>query len=222
VQIRGQRETRGFVVASDMWVQLRDWLTERKAERALFVAYWSAVDNIAHTSGPSAPSLGAEIQSIAYSFEHEFLRPLSAAAREGALFLLTADHGQLDTPPARAVYLRNHPALTEHLLFTPTGEARAAYLHCVNGEAAAARDYVETRLSDRFVVVDSREALEAGLFGRGVCAPETRYRIGDLLVLARSNHILWEGSEPPKMLGRHGGLTAEEMLVPLLAARLDV
>jgi hypothetical protein len=204
-----------------LWVNLREWLSERHHERALFAAYWSAVDTLAHKYGPSSPTIDAEIQSIAYSFEREFLQPLSARARDGTLFLLTADHGQLDTPPARAIYLRDHPELTECLLFTPTGEARAAYLHCMTGEVAAARDYLQARLADQFLVVDSRAALAMGLFGRGNHAPETRHRIGDLLALPRHDHILWDGNEPPKMLGRHGGLTVEEMLVPLLAARLD-
>jgi hypothetical protein len=220
-QIRAQRETRGVIAISDLWVNLREWLQERQHERALFVAYWSAVDTLAHKYGPSSPTINAEIQSIAYSFEREFLQPLSAQARDGTLWLLTADHGQLDTPPARAVSLRAHPELTERLLFMPTGEARAAYLHCVTGEVAATRDYLQARLGAQFVVVDSRAALEAGLFGRGSHAPETRHRLGDLLVLSRHDHILWDGTEPPQLLGRHGGLTVAEMLVPLLVARLD-
>ena len=221
VQIRGVRETRGFVTSSDMWVALRNWMEQRARDKALFVAYWSAVDTIAHTYGPSSDTLLAEINSFAYSFEREFLRPLSAAAREHTLFLLTADHGHIDSPPDRAVYLKDHPDLREHLLMDYTGEPRAAYLYCTQGEVDVVRAYFEKRLPDKFFVLDSQLALALGLFGGGTPAPEARYRVGDLTVLGRSNYYLWEKHEAPRPLGRHGGLSEAEMLVPLLAARLD-
>jgi hypothetical protein len=63
--------------------------------------------------------------------------------------------------------------------------------------------------------------LNAGLFGPGFVAAETKYRIGDLILLPRDNFYLWDRNEEPKLLGRHGGLAEKEMLVPLLLARLD-
>ncbi|MEW5719541.1 MAG: alkaline phosphatase family protein [Chloroflexota bacterium] len=220
VQIRGIKETFGFVTSSDLWVVLRQAIEQRRAERALFVAYWSALDDIGHRYGPSHDATIAELNNFGYSFEYEFLRRLSPAAREGTLFLLTADHGQLDTPPERAIFWRAHPDLREHLVMDFVGEARAAYLYCRNGEIAAAREYIETRLGDKFLVLDSRDALDAGLFGAGKFAPELKHRVGDLIALAREN-FYWEEKEEVKMRGRHGGLTENEMLVPLIVARLD-
>jgi predicted AlkP superfamily pyrophosphatase or phosphodiesterase len=220
VQIRGAKETYGFVTSSDMWVVLRQVIEQHRAERALFVAYWSAIDGIAHRYGPSHDAVIAELNNLAYSFESEFLRKLSPAAREGTLFLLTADHGQLDTPPERAVFWRAHPELREHLVMDFAGEARAVYLYCRNGEVNMARAYIETRLGDKFFVLDSRDALDAGLFGSGKRAPELKHRIGDLIALPRENYFC-EEHEEVKMRGRHGGLGEEEMLVPLIAARLD-
>ena len=220
VQIRGAKETFGFVTSSDMWVVLRQQIEQHRAERALFVAYWSALDSIAHRYGPSHDAVIAELNNFGYSFEYEFLRRLSPAAREGTLFLLTSDHGQLDTPPERAVFWRAHPELRDHLVMDFAGEARAAYLYCRNGKVDAARAYIETRLGDKFFVLDSRDALEHELFGGGKIAPQVKHRVGDLIVLPRDNYF-WEEHEEVKMRGRHGGLAEEEMLVPLLVARLD-
>jgi hypothetical protein len=221
VQIRGIREMHGFVTSSDMWIALRTWITERPAEKALFVVYWSAVDNIAHTYGPSSEAVLAEVNNLAYSFEREFLSLLPPGVRRGTLFLLTADHGQIDTPLNRTVRLRDHPELRNRLVMGLTGEARAAYLYCRNGEVEAVRRYFETQLGDKFFVLDSRAALDAGLFGPGKLAPETQYRIGDLIAVSRGPDILWDRVDPPMERGRHGGLLPEEMLVPFIAARLD-
>lgn len=219
VQIR-DAELQGFVNASDMWVDLREMM-EQKPAPAVFAVYWSGVDSIGHLYGPSSPTLAAEIDNLAYSFEREFLRVLSPAARRDTLLLLTADHGQIDTPPARAIPLRNHPELRSHLVMDFAGESRAAYLYCRNGEMEAARAYIETRLGDRFLVLDSSAALQAGLFGSGTMAPETPYRIGDLVVIPREDYTLVDHEKSHLLLGRHGGLTDAEMLVPLIARRLD-
>lgn len=221
MQIRGVKETRTFVTSSDMWLALRRWMEERSTEKALFVAYWSAVDTIAHAYGPGSDAIVGEVNNFAYSFEREFLRRLGPAARQDTLFLITADHGHAATPPAGVVYLNKHPFIRERLTMDYAGEPRAAYLYCTQGEVEAVRHYFVDNLADKFFVLDSRAALEAGLFGPPPFAPETRYRVGDLTVLARGTHTLWERDDAPKTLGRHGGLSETEMVVPLLAARLD-
>jgi hypothetical protein len=102
-----------------------------------------------------------------------------------------------------------------------TGEPRAAYLYCRQGRVEEVREYLDHNFRDRLVVLDSSKALRAGLFGSGKFASETDYRVGDLFVIPRNKYILWDKTEEPKLKGRHGGMTEQEMLVPLLAARLD-
>lgn len=221
VQIRGQRESRGVVSSSDLWVSLRAMLERRPAEKAVFFAYWSKVDTMAHVYGPSSDVLPAEINNFAYSFEREFLSRLSPAAREGTLFLLTADHGQIDAPPSEAVFLRDHPELRNGLMMDFTGDPRAAYLTVRNGDYSHVRDYMASRLGREFHVLDSQEALRAGLFGSGNPAPEAQYRIGDLVALPHGRKFFYDEDDAPRMQGRHGGLSPQEMLVPLLISRLD-
>lgn len=220
-QIRGTKETRGIVTSSDMWLGLRALIEEKRNERALLVAYWSAIDTISHTYGPSSDALVAEMNNLGYSFEREFLSRLGPQAREGTLFLLTADHGQLDMSPAHTVYLKDHPGLHEHLVMDFAGEPRAAYLYVRNGEVDAVKEYLAARLADKFFVLDSQVALASGLFGSGTPAPEARYRIGDLMMLPRADWILYDRTDAPKTRGRHGGLAEQEMLVPLIVSRLD-
>jgi len=220
-QFRGVRASRGIVTSSDFWVEMRRWLEELKGQRALLMAYWSAVDMLGHVYGPQSDSIAAEIDNLGYSFEHELWDRLSPAARRGALFVLTADHGMAPSPPEQALFLKQHPELNDNLVLSYTGDARAAYLHCRQGKVEAVRQYFETRFPDQFFVLDSQAALAAGLFGPGLPSPETQHRIGDLTVLSRGGASLCDRKERPKELGRHGGLLAEEMLVPLLAGRLD-
>jgi hypothetical protein len=85
---------------------------------------------------------------------------------------------------------------------------------------------VAEHLADRFALLGTEEALEAGLFGPvEALTPTTRVRLGDVLLVARNGSRLAmrkEAKEESHQLrGHHGSLTPDEMLVPLLVARLD-
>ena len=79
---------------------------------------------------------------------------------------------------------------------------------------------------DRFALLHTDEALEAGLFGPvAALTPTSRVRLGDALLIARNGNRLTmkkeEKEEGHQLRGHHGNLTPDEMLVPLLVARLD-
>jgi hypothetical protein len=69
-------------------------------------------------------------------------------------------------------------------------------------------------------VLDAVYAVEAGLFGGGRRHPRLLDRLGDLLVVSLGDAYLWWGVDENPILGRHGGLSEDEMLVPFLAAAL--
>ena len=62
--------------------------------------------------------------------------------------------------------------------------------------------------------------MRSGLLGSAL-DERTPSRLGELLVLARNSAYLWWAADEDRMRGRHGSLTRDEMLVPLLVARLD-
>ncbi|HDN79567.1 MAG: hypothetical protein DRI61_01580 [Chloroflexi bacterium] len=217
---RGVAKSWGFISASDMWVSVRRMLQQYRDKRMLISVYWAGVDSISHLYGPSDDAWEAELCNLAFSMEREFLAKLTPEEREGTLLIIISDHGQVPTPPEKAIWAIKHPQLWDSLVVPPTGEARISYLYVRDGRKQQVRDYLEKELG-QFAVLESEEALEIGLFGKGEVAPETPQRIGDLIAFARGDaHLIW-GYKEPKLRGRHGGLTPEEMLVPLLMVRLD-
>ncbi len=207
--------------AGDLWIMLRQFMEERAGEKLFISVYWGLIDAIAHERGPSSPAVDAELRGWTALMAQEFLDRLSPTAAAGTLLTLLADHGQLDTPPSKAVRLNQHPELLQHLLMKPLGEQRLPYLFARQGHAEAVRRYLHEHLGDAFAIVDSERALKAGLFGSGAQAPETAARLGDFILVSRQDHILYDGDKEPHFLGLHGGLSPEETLVPLLMARLD-
>jgi hypothetical protein len=165
----------------------------------------------------------AEAASFFGTLEREVLDALSPEARRETLFLLCADHGQVRLPGNGGIALEEHPALAECLMLPPTGSSRQPFFHAAPGRRDALRTYL-SRFEDDFLFLDSREAAARGLFGPGDPHPELPFRTGDVLALARGPACFWRPDTPLEIrryLGIHSGLTAEEMLVPLVAARLD-
>ncbi|MBN1659446.1 MAG: alkaline phosphatase family protein [Anaerolineae bacterium] len=217
---RGAKGVRTHLHASDFWTELRALLAGTRGRRALLTAYWSGLDTIGHVYAPDSDAWRAELRTVAFLLEREFLDLLPAADRKGTLLLITADHGQMRVPPEHVVTASKEAGLIRHLMVPVMGESRAAFLYPRQGQAQAVRDYLEAAYPGWFVVVDSRALLDAGLMGLPV-SDESYARAGELLVLPRGDHALQRAVPNVSLLGKHGGLTEDEMLVPLFGLRLD-
>jgi predicted AlkP superfamily pyrophosphatase or phosphodiesterase len=209
----------GYLAPSDLWINARQQFGEKANERAFYWVYWDHVDTLSHKYGPDDERVRAEFAAFTNAFERYFLGALRPDERKGTLFLLAADHGQVNTQKDPHYDLRNHPNLTRRLHMQPTGENRLAYLFVKPGQTEAVRETIERAWPNQFTVVDSAYAQDAGLFGKPA-SPHLADRLGDLVVAARGSAYWWWGSRENPLLGRHGGLGAEEMTVPLLAASL--
>ena len=217
---KGVTERRGHLLGSDLWVQLRQLLAETRGSRAFITVYWSGLDTLAHAYGPETDHCKAEFHTLDYLLARQFLDSISAADREGTLLLITADHGQIHVPQEQILSADHDPELSQHLMVPIMGESRAAFVHPRPGRSRAIRDRLEASYPNWFVVRDSVEVLEAGLFGKPI-ADETYARAGELIVLPRGTRALQHTEPSVSLVGRHGGLTPEEMLVPFFGARME-
>lgn len=217
---RGMGKYWGHAHASDFWTLLRQILTGTAGQRAFISAYWSGIDTLGHSYGPESDPWQAEFRAMCHLLEAEFLARLSPAERAGTALLITADHGQLYIPPDHAVRVDEDPVLSGHLMVPVVGEARAAFIHPRPGRARLIRNHITECFPGRFEVVSSAKALDSGLLGDPPC-DESYSRAGELLVLGRGHNALTRTKTRFPLLGKHGGLSADEMLVPLVAARLE-
>lgn len=209
-----------FYSAADLWVNARQLIERRPAERQYIWVYWGEVDTFGHRYGPDDERTAAEFSSFSQAFERLFLDRLTPAVRQDTLLILTADHGQVSTTPDPHYQLRSHPNLERRLHLLPTGEHRWMYLYARPGQTEAVREYIERAWPGGFSFLDPAYAVAAGLYGPGAPHPRLLDRLGDLIAAARGNSYLWWSQQEDQLLGRHGGLHPDEMLVPFVAARL--
>ena len=101
----------------------------------------------------------------------------------------------------------------------PAGEPRLVFLH--TDRPKQVRDHLERRWPGLVTVLDRDELIDAGLFGRGDPAMARR-SIGDVVVLLDrdlSASIMRVEGQTVRHRGSHGGMTADEMRIPILAWR---
>ena len=221
-------EYQGYIATSSLEPIVRR-LVEDSTEPTYIYAYWPTVDTIAHLVGPLTAEHSAEVTAVD-AMLGRLVR--GAPGRGRTLLLMTADHGHIATHPDRIRSLGEHPELLQMLRVPPAGERRVVYLHPRQGARDEVAAYARERLRDIGALLPRDEAVSAGLFGPGELPPRAAERIGELLLFARDNVQIVtpidppppESSRPvgppPRFFGLHGGLSDDEALVPLLAARL--
>jgi hypothetical protein len=214
-------EMRPFFSPADLCINLAHLLEANSRQPQYIWVYFGQIDVFSHLYGPGDERTTAEFDAFSFAFQHFFLERLSSANRRGdTLLILTADHGQVATRKDPHYDLRSHPNLARRLHILPTGENRFAYLYIQPGQSEAVREYIERTWPNQFSLVDPLYALNAGLFGPGQPHPRIQERLGDLLVAAHGDAYLWWADKENDLAGRHGSLTLDEMLVPLLMVRL--
>ncbi len=222
-------ERTGYETAADLALAIRRTLED--ASGPTYVnAYVPTLDEIAHTEGTTTERYRANLASITACLRRELLERLDPAVAERTLFVLTADHGIVDTVPAENVDVTawdDWPTLREAFRRDddgeprrPTGSPRNVHLHVRPDRLEEARTIVESAVGQDVRVFTRGEALERGLFGTGDPSELFERRCGDLIVVHRNRGLCWRSGDS-ELVGMHGGLTPEEMLVPLAAVRLD-
>ena len=207
----------GYFLPSAMGVQLRRILAQRPhgSAPAYVYAYWAGIDTAAHQHGPRSAEQAAE----AAMFDLDLQRAFAGDQYGDTLVLLTADHGHAATDPKDLVDLVGDQQLGALLRNPPAGEPRCVFLH--TDQPDRVKQHLERRWPETFFVFDREEALAAGLFGRG--DPDlVRRRVGEVCALLdgdRAAAIVKVDGQIFRHYGSHGGMTPDEMDIPVLAWR---
>lgn len=198
---------------------------------AYFHAYWGAIDGIAHNYGVHSEPYLAELELLLPLLQKEFLERLPSNVAEETVLLVFADHGQISVDPQETIYLNKFPKLVENLCtghdgekILPWGSVRDVFLAIEEGRLDETVDFLAEALKGKASVLKADKALKDGLFGHGDLHAKFESRIGDILLLPEGNLTLYYERPHRKefsMLGVHGGLSPDEMLVPFAAARIS-
>jgi len=207
-----------FSTPAELWVNVRKLIENQAGVRKFIWIYWGEVDHYSHFYGPDDERVSAEFVSFSNAFEHNFMQRIPQGALKDLVLILTADHGMVHTPNKTNHDIRQHPDL-DRCLHILTGENRIIYLYIRPGCVDAVEQYFQKTFPDQFDLLNPKNVVEQGLFGPGPIHPRLFDRLGDMIAIARDDAYLWWSKKENFMLGRHGGLHPDEMIVPFMAVK---
>lgn len=192
--------------------------------KSYFYYYFETIDTLGHRFGVNSKQFDAEVDTFFTALE----RLLQPELTPNTLLLITADHGQVEVSPKTTVYLNQAaPTLRNFIrrndeggLLVPAGSARDIFLHIepqfLDEAFALLTDLPQ--LQGKAEVYRTADLIAQGYFGGA--SEHFLNRIADLVVLPYAGESVWwyqAGRFEQPFWGHHGGLTPQELHIPLLA-----
>jgi len=210
-----------FMDTQDMFSQIRKVLERKSSKKSLIYAYLDIIDSASHQHGVKTRALSKEIADLDSCLLNDILNK----NHPETLLIISADHGHINSSLKRTVYFHDHGDLLNCLRVPPVEDwGRLSYLFVKKGKKNYVKNYIETNFSKKAFIYDSKDLLERGFFGLNKPRKETLGRIGDLILIPKSNYAFVHPYTIEELFswvtGRHGGMSKEEMLVPFICKRL--
>jgi hypothetical protein len=184
----------------------------------LIHAYYPTFDALSHAYGCRSTEAGVCFARL----DDLFIRLQRALAGRDVRIVVTADHGFTDASASRCVELAPTGEVAQMLAAPLFGERRLAFCKVREGAEAGFEAWAASELAGKGVAVSGEAFMVSGLLGPGEPHARLRERVGSHVLLMEPgwtivDHV--EGEAAHEMIGVHGGLSADEMLVPLILAR---
>jgi len=184
----------------------------------LIHAYYPVFDALSHLHG----SRSAEALRCFSRVDDLFRRLQHALAGRDVRLMVTADHGFTDSSPERCIDLPSDGEVAAMLAAPLFGERRLAFCRVREGAKCEFEAWAREHLPGKAALVPGDAFLGSGLLGPGRPHARLAERVGSHVLLMEPgwtivDHV--EGEVAHEMIGVHGGLSADEMLVPLALVR---
>jgi hypothetical protein len=173
-------------------------------------AYYDGVDKVAHEYGLRDGFFPAELAST-----DRLVGDLLAILPPTAALVVTSDHGQVQFE--EWVTLEGVASRVTGY----AGDGRFRYLYARPGGENDLMKAAEDLYGDRAWVLSRAQLVDEGWLGPEPPAGDVLPRLGDVALAARGHVAFADPTHPQetRLVAGHGSLTADEMLVPLLAGR---
>lgn len=133
-------------------------------------------------------------------------------------FVVVADHGMVDSVSSARIDVDDVKELRDGVDLLG-GEARFRHLYCSRGSVDSVVSTWREVLGEHALVLTRDDAVARGWFGE--VGPGVLPRVGDVLVACRGGASILSTRDFPyekSLVGLHGSLTPDEMLIPILVS----
>lgn len=185
--------------------------------RKYIFAYWQAFDPVCHKYGTQSKKTLDHFIEIDRYLE-KFVNLMD---KIDATLIITADHGLINFNQSEIIKLEDHPELVKMMVVPLCGEARVAYCYVRPDKTKEFEHYIKQHLDNFCWIYKSHKLVKDGWFGFFQEDNKFLDRIGDYVLIMKKNYIiqdqiLGEPAMASQFRACHGGVSKEEMFVPLI------
>ena len=205
-----------YETLNGLFMQIRK-AVKSSSRRKYIYAYWAEFDSLNHDYGVGHKISERHFMEIDKRLR-TFIRSLKGT---DTLLIITSDHGFTNTPTERIIHLEDHPKMKECMTLPLCGEGRVAYCYVHPEKTKEFEQYVNKNLGRYCHLFKSRELIEKNYFGLFEPNPKLFDRVGDYILVFKENYVIKDkikkdNKRQKPMVGHHGGISRDEMIVPLI------
>ncbi len=215
-----------FKELNDVLALLAEVVVAHKAPPYYYYLYFDRIDALCHYYGPGTKPFEQGIETFFTAIDQLFYQKVHGKVQD-TLLIITADHGQVEVNPKQTLYLNKHLTGIERYMQTnargqlivPAGSARDMFLHIQVEYIDEVCALLRKQLEGKAEVYRTADLIDQHFFGLQEPSQEFLSRVGNVVLLPYQRETTWwyeEGKFDMHFLGHHGGLTREEMEIPLL------
>ena len=180
------------------------------------LAYWAKLDSLCHEKGTDSQEAKKHLNEL----DKKVKSLAKLLKNKNTVIIISADHGLIDTKEKdRIIELKNHPRFVETLAMPLSGEPRVVYCYVKPQKVKEFENYVKTEFKNACEIYKSDDLVKNNYFGLFEPNEKLKDRIGDYVLIMKENYIMKDlvlGEEQHIYIGNHGGVSEEEMFVPLI------
>lgn len=209
----------GYKSLNGMFYQISKALKSSKSKKYIY-AYWAEFDSICHRRGVDSK----EALEHFLVLEKKLASFVRLIKKTGTTMIITSDHGQIDTPKSKMIFINDHLKLYETLTLPLCGEPRVAYCYVHPSKSKQFESYVKNKLDHCCELYRSEDLIKRGIFGLYKPSDKLFDRVGDYILIMKDNYFIKDsllGESLNSFKGNHGGLSEDEMLVPLVLVDIN-
>src|SRR5690606_2975073 len=181
-----------------------------KAEGRSFThAYCTEPDSTLHDEGTQGSAVGPLMEKINASTESLI------SQLKDTLVICVADHGHVGVKPISLT--ENHPDIVSLLeKKNVSGEGRCCVFWVSDQNKDAFQKKFKAYFEKDFLLMTKQEVLDKKLYGDGIPHKNFEASLGDFIAIGTSNKFFKYKDDHVEMQSHHAGMTAAEMVVPLI------
>lgn len=214
--LHGQETVVGFTKIDDVLAKVVRRIESAESSTYTYF-HWPMIDKYAHEVGTN----GEQTLKAVFEFDRK-MRRLRSQLPDDVTLVITADHGHLNYPEGHRIQVKPSDPIRELLVDAPSGDERAAIFHVIDGNEEAFEKLFDERFGDRFLLLTRTEVIDLQLLGPVDLSPIATNRLGNYMAISKGSWGFSFQDRPSRagfeLQSQHGGLTPDEMLVPVIVA----